>query len=155
MVDAIFCSVSIIIILVLAIPQNQSRLGQIAQADLVVSCSMHNVVDYTIRGRRNGQKANTDDGLYVTVDMDFPSAVGAIRNYITHKLSEVGPQLSARVAIIFAGPDRICVDAIVCALARRRSECINPDVPIREQVFGDTTPLVTVLYGTPNVGGDP
>lgn len=152
MVDAIFCSVSIIIILILAIPQNQSQRGQIAQADLVVSCSMHNVMDYTIRGRRNDQKERADDDLHVTVDMDFPSAVVAIRNYITHKLAEVGPQLSARVAITFVGPDRICVDAIVCALARRRSECINPDVPIREEVFGETMPLVTVLYGTPSRG---
>jgi hypothetical protein len=151
MVDAVFCTVSIIIILMVMIPQNQSRVGQIAQADLTVSCAMRDPLDYKVQIRNSADAGPAPQEIHITSEMDFPAAVIAVRSFVDRELARLD-RLSARVGVVFAGRDRICVDAIVCALARRSGECPRSDVDIREEALGGTIPIVTIVFTGASVG---
>jgi hypothetical protein len=149
MVDAVFCTVSIIMILMVMIPQNRSRVGQVAQADLAVSCAMRSPLDYTVQVRNSASIGAAAAELAVTSEIDFPSAVSASRQFIIQELARLD-RLSARVGIVFTGRDRICVDTIMCALARRAADCPRSGVEIVDEAFGATIPIVTIVYS-----GDP
>lgn len=154
MVDAVFCTVSIIMILMVMIPQNMTRVGQIAQADLTISCAMRDALDYTVQIRRSTDGKALPAELSITSETDFPAAVMSSRRFIGRELARFD-QLSARVGVVFAGRDRICVDTIVCALARRAGECPRSGVEIPDEAFGTAIPIVTIVYSGGSAGDRP
>jgi hypothetical protein len=149
MVDAIFCTVSIIIILMVMIPQNQSRVGHVPQTDLTVSCAMRDPLDYKVQVKSAAAAAPPE--THVTTDMDFPAAVIAVRQLINGELARLN-RLSARVGVLFTGHDRICVDTVLCALAKGVSECPRSNIEIPERPPGETVPIVTIVFVGESVG---
>jgi len=122
MVDAVFCMVAILIILIVTLPREPSQIGFQPQADAVLTCGGESFLQLSLGVSARGSKQVTK-----SLERRIPERVAQMREALDAALE--GRDLAlAQVRLIAAGPAFLaCNDAFHCAFPAL-GQCLIPGI---------------------------
>lgn len=122
MVDAVFCMVAILIILIVTLPREPSQIGFHPQADAVLTCAGESFLQLSL-----GVSAPGLEPAITPLGRRTPERVAQMRTTLDAALEARGPTI-AHVRLIAAGPAFLaCHDAFQCAFPAL-GQCLIPGV---------------------------
>jgi hypothetical protein len=144
MVDAVFCMVAILIILIVTLPREPSKIGFFPQADAVLTCKGESILQLSLVVAAPGAEARTEP-----LGRRIAERVGQMRSSLDTVLEGRGLAI-AHVRLIAAGPAFLaCHDAFHCAFPQL-GQCLIPGVSPPEPGSSRVSYRLTYAETTPN-----
>lgn len=126
MVDAMFCMISIFIVLLVVLPQEQKKAGFAPQSRVVIRCEGKRYQDMTISVQRALSEETT-----VALQPNPRERIKTLRIHLNRAIKNE-PAPITRVRLVAAGPlALVCLDVFGCAFGIGTS-CSMPNVPDRK-----------------------